>query len=269
MRFALLDYQRTEPSPGLIGACPACSSVMVAKCGTQRVHHWAHKAERSCDPWWETETPWHRTWKSKFPYEWQEDVQYDPLGEKHIADVHTPHGLVIEFQHSHLRPEELAAREQFYRNMLWVVDGSRLKRDLPRFAGGTDSFRSILRPGLYLAPFPDEAFPRSWLSCSVPVLFDFENAADGAQEITRLKRPLWCLLPGRVHGRAVVLQVSRDSFVRWVHDRAQPVPTQAILRAVANALLIEHQRHVQEIQRATAMAARERQWWRRIPSRRF
>jgi competence protein CoiA len=156
---------------------------------------------------------------------------------------------------------------KFYGNMVWGVDGSRLKRDLPRFAGGTDPSRRIVKPGLYLTPFPDEVFSRSWLSCSVPVLFDFESAADGAQEIARFKRPLWCLLPGRVHGRAVVLQVSRDSFVRWVHDRAQPVAAQAILRAVANALAIEHQERVRECLRA--VAARQRQPWRRIPSRRF
>jgi competence protein CoiA len=67
----------------------------------------AHRGERFYDLWWEHETEWHRTWKSKFPDDWQEVViRQDALGEKHIADVHTSHGLTIEFQHSHLRPEE-------------------------------------------------------------------------------------------------------------------------------------------------------------------
>ena len=39
-------------------------------------------------------------------------------GEKHVADVNTQSGMVIEFQHSHLDPLERAARERFYGNMV-------------------------------------------------------------------------------------------------------------------------------------------------------
>ncbi len=94
---------------------------MIAKCGTQRVHHWAHRGERACDAWWEPETPWHRDWKSRFPADWREVIRFSQSGEKHIADVRTEHGLTIEFQHSHLKPDERAAREAFYGNMMWVV----------------------------------------------------------------------------------------------------------------------------------------------------
>ena len=83
---------------------------------------------------WESETEWHRSWKNEFPEEWQEVVLIDETsGERHIADVQTEHGVVIEFQHSHIQRAERISREQFYKNMIWVVDASRLKRDMLRF----------------------------------------------------------------------------------------------------------------------------------------
>jgi len=56
-----------------------------------------------CDNWWENETQWHRDWKNHFPVEWQEVVQIAEDGEKHIADVKTSEGWVVEFQHSYLK----------------------------------------------------------------------------------------------------------------------------------------------------------------------
>ena len=102
---------------------------MIAKCGDQRVWHWAHRGVRVCDPWWEPETEWHRAWKNEFPADWQEAIHFAQTGEKHVADVKTQSGMVIEFQHSFLKTEERMSREAFYRKMVWVVDGRRRKRD--------------------------------------------------------------------------------------------------------------------------------------------
>ena len=85
---------------------------MIAKCGEQRVWHWAHQGTRTCDRWWEPETKWHRDWKNQFPKDWQE-VIHQSDGEKHIAGVKTESGMVIEFQHSFLRRDEREARENF------------------------------------------------------------------------------------------------------------------------------------------------------------
>src|SRR5689334_14435547 len=106
MRFALVEDKRTSPCPGMSGSCPACGSAVIAKCGNQRVHHWAHRGKRVCDRWWEPETEWHRNWKDKFPFHWQEVIRFDSLGEKHIADVCSDRGLTVEFQNSHLNPKE-------------------------------------------------------------------------------------------------------------------------------------------------------------------
>lgn len=75
---------------------------MTPKCGQLKVWHWAHRSIRSCDPWWENETPWHRAWKNQFPADWQEKVHRTDNGEKHVADVKTKSGVVLEFQHSPL-----------------------------------------------------------------------------------------------------------------------------------------------------------------------
>jgi competence protein CoiA len=95
---------------------------MVAKCGTKIVHHWAHSRRSQCDPWWENETDWHRTWKKRFPEELREVIQHADDGEIHIADVKTSTGIVLEFQHSGMTDIERISREQFYRNMVWVID---------------------------------------------------------------------------------------------------------------------------------------------------
>ena len=135
MRFAGVDGQLQEAQPGLSGECPHCGGPMVAKCGEARlrVWHWAHKGRRHCDPWKEPETPWHRAWKNLFPAEWQETTCLAQGGERHIADVKTAGGCVIEFQHSPIKPDERRSREAFYRPMHWVVDGMRGKRDRAQF----------------------------------------------------------------------------------------------------------------------------------------
>jgi len=72
--------------------------------------------------------------------------------------VRTQHGLVIEFQHSHLDPGERTERERFYRNMLWIVDGTRLQRDYPRFLKNKANLRATEYQGFFLLDFPEDCF---------------------------------------------------------------------------------------------------------------
>src|SRR5581483_2362554 len=134
MHLALIDNNLVKAEPGRKALCAGCHQPVIAKCGNERIHHWAHQNNRMCDSWWEPETQWHRIWKNHYPIEWHEKFLPDETtGEKHIADIRTSYGLVIEFQHSFLKPEERTSRESFYKNMLWVVDGTRNKRDYERF----------------------------------------------------------------------------------------------------------------------------------------
>ena len=97
---------------------------MIAKCGPRILHHWAHYGRRNCDPWWENETSWHRRWKNLFPDDCREVCHTASDGEVHRADIKTPTGIVIEVQHSSMTDAERISRETFYRNLVWVIDGS-------------------------------------------------------------------------------------------------------------------------------------------------
>ena len=117
------DAHRREATRGARSVCACCSAPVRAKCGSIVVHHWAHDHARDCDPWYDTGAhDWHLAWQRQNPADWCERV----IG-KHRADLLTPDGLVVEFQHSPLSPEEIAEREAFYgahapAGMLWVWD---------------------------------------------------------------------------------------------------------------------------------------------------
>lgn len=213
MKFALVDNNRTEANKGAKGICPYCGSELTAKCGQFRINHWAHKKDSNCDPWWENETEWHRLWKNYYPDEWQEiplpDIQ---TGEKHIADVRTSHELVIELQHSHIDPQERISREGFYKHMVWIVDGTRLKRDYPRFLKGKNHYRRTDKQNIFIVDSPDECFPPAWLKSSVPVIFDFLGIEPKVNP-NDLRNILYCLFPTQNSREAMLAVFSRESFV--------------------------------------------------------
>ena len=213
MKFAIVNNTKTEATKGVKGICPSCGSELIAKCGELKINHWAHKGNRTCDPWWESETEWHRSWKNNYPKDWQEFVLLDDkTAERHIADVRTANNLVIEFQHSHIDPNERATREKFYKNIIWVVDGTRLKRDYPRFLKNKKDFRSTGRTGIFLVDYLDEVFPLNWINSSVPVVFDFK----GLQQIDNPKderENLYCLFQVRLGRYGVLSEISRKAFI--------------------------------------------------------
>ena len=150
MKFAIVDGNKAEATKGAKGFCRSCGSKLVAKCGEVYVNHWAHKGKRNCDPWWENETDWHRSWKGKFPIDWQEVIQIAENGEKHIADVKTESDWVLEIQHSYLKPEERRARNAFYPKLVWVVGGTRRKTDVPQFDKAIKESTAVLKEPLIL-----------------------------------------------------------------------------------------------------------------------
>lgn len=216
MKFALIDNIRTEAAKGAKGLCPSCGSELIAKCGDIKVNHWAHKGVRSCDPWWENETQWHREWKGNFSTDWQEIILRDETtNEKHIADIRTPQEFVIEFQHSYIDPVERKKRESFYKKMLWVVDGTRLKKDYPRFLKAKESFRLTTKKGHFIVDFPEECFPSAWIGSSVPVIFDFK----GIEKINYAndwRYPIYFLYPKLNAKETYVSIVSRHSFINSI-----------------------------------------------------
>jgi len=230
VRFALMDEQRVEATPGQVAACPSCGEVMIAKCGTRVVWHWAHKGQR-CDGWWEPESPWHRGWKDQFPAEWQETVCEGDDGERHVADVLTSHGLVIEFQHSPLPAREQMVREGFYRNMVWVVDGSRDERDVARFRMFKQYFYKTHLDGILVCSDPGACFPAPWLGAGAIVVFDFGGDLS-LQCVKSLKDNVWCLLPGHFGGRVLVAPLPRAEFIRMAHEQSFLYEVEGIVAAM-------------------------------------
>jgi len=225
MQFALVDNQRKEAEHGEKGICPLCLQPVIAKCGKIKVNHWAHKSNAKCDSWSEPETEWHRTWKNNYPTDWQEKIMHDEkTNEKHIADVCTQDNLVIEFQHSPIKDEERISREQFYKNMIWVVDGTRLKKDFSRFIGSeTDRSRYKGKEDMFLIHSPERYFPSSWVESYVPVVFDFKGVEEVCDK-EDARNYIYCLFPLRAidewfskqsqrYKGAIFAKMSRNSFI--------------------------------------------------------
>jgi competence protein CoiA len=217
MKFAIFNDIRIEALKGAKGFCQNCGSELIAKCGRFKINHWAHKGLRNCDSWWEPETDWHRSWKKNFPNDWQEISLWDEsTNEKHIADVCTKNGLVIEFQHSHIEPLERMSREKFYKNMVWVVDCTRLKRDYPRFLKGfTAECYKTTQEGIFEFNFAEDYFPVAWYESSVPVIFDFKGTE--LSDVEEIKNHLYCLFPTKKCRRAILAKFSRSAFIKSVN----------------------------------------------------
>ena len=212
MKFALVEGERREAQPGLSGKCQHCGGVMLAKCGEINVWHWAHRGTRICDGWWEPETEWHRTWKDQFRSEWQEIPQWSDNGEKHVADVKTDRGMVLEFQRSHLRKEERESREIFYQNMVWVVYGLRRVRDRPRFFASLTATSIVkAKPLTFSLPSDECALLRDWVGSRKTVFFDFADNSDPGDPLSF--DVLWRLDPRSPKGEAHLSPVLRSSFL--------------------------------------------------------
>ncbi len=181
---------------------------MIARCGELRVDHWAHKGRRHCDTWWENETDWHRAWKDEFPKEWQEVVHYADDGEKHIADVKTPQGWVLEFQHSAIKSEERIARTEFYPKLVWIVDGTRRKNDHKQFFNEIAILAHMeTKPPIWGVDHDWSRLLDEWRGLPCPVFFDFGK-------LDMFTDALWCLLPIHDLPWSLLVRFKKSEFLR-------------------------------------------------------
>ena len=218
MKFANVDGLKREAQPNLRGECRDCNKLMIAKCGVHKLWHWAHYRKSDCDHWWEPETPWHRYWKNEFPEDWQEVRHSAPDGEVHRADVKTEKENVLEFQNSAISSGERFCRENFYKPMNWVVNGTKYKRDLP-------SFRRALGPA-FLVSFAPVRLSMSIQGCPIlerwagslcPVYLDFGDAVFDIGFLIR-KPILWRLDYLKQGAFVIATPVSRRSFIEHHRD---------------------------------------------------
>lgn len=210
MKYAIVEGKKAEATKRAKGVCQFCASELIAKCGETKSHHWAHKSIRGCDSWWETEGEWHRSWKNEFPSEWQEIIHIASTGERHIADVKTETGWVIEFQSSYLKPEERRSRNEFYDKLIWVVDGCRRPTDVKQFNRILEegSTRIVNKPYTIRVNFPDECrLINEWGSSDKLVFFDFYSGNKTGQEF------LWFLYPQLPSGNVYISRIKSCAFV--------------------------------------------------------
>jgi competence protein CoiA len=254
MKFAIVDGLRCEAQPKLRGECSVCNADVVAKCGVQRIWHWAHVSTSNCDHWWEPETQWHRNWKSEFPEQLQEVRQASLDGEVHIADVKTEDGIVLEFQHSSISLKERISRENFYRQMVWVVNGRRLERDLSSFQKALMLALPVGNAHLKLLLLNQACIlVKRWAGSRCPIYVDFGNAVFDV--LRHVNEPvLWkleFLVPSR---RVVATPVSRRSFLERHRDNGRlrgfpPPPLQPVLMPQPRLLGFERYLRKQEARR--------------------
>lgn len=234
MRLALVDGARAEPAPNLRGKCCLCGDDMIAKCGHYVRWHWAHKARITCDPWREPETDWHRYWKDAFPVDCQEVVHVDDMThEKHIADVKTPGGFVVEVQHSPIADHERLSRERFYKSMIWIVDARHL--DGWFYLGLSRNLASCCPMMYQIEWWGPSRLLEKWSNAGVHVYFDVMNSAT---EYDDDDGKLWFLPPETV--------VSVEQRVLWrllefdAVDKTgylAPVQAEAVIEAVMDGII--------------------------------
>ena len=151
-----IEGKRVIAEPNNKATCPICDSTLISKCGEVKMWHWAHKNSEDCDTWGEGETAWHLKWKNEFPAVWQEVTM-----KNHRADIYNPHKMVvIELQNSPISPEGINEREGFYKNMVWILNGETLAKNLNLFK----------KDGYY--SFKWKWFPKSWSFCQKPLYID-------------------------------------------------------------------------------------------------
>ncbi|MEQ8505626.1 MAG: competence protein CoiA family protein [Rhodospirillales bacterium] len=214
MEFSIVEGDRRKAERGLKGICPLCGEETTPKCGNIRIHHWAHKRGKNCDPWWEPETDWHREWKRIFPERCREVTVTSIRGEKHRADVKTDCGRVIEFQHSPISFAAREARETFYENMAWVINGLRVKREKKRFDLQLSHARVLQNSPLKLRiPIGNCVLIRTWVNSKVGVYIDFGDTLFSDIRFNFSIPALWRLFPGHQESHVELAPVWQAEFI--------------------------------------------------------
>jgi len=119
--------------------------------------------------------------------------------------VKTDRGWVIEFQHSSMKPEERRSREAFYPKLIWVVDGTRRKRDRAQLIGAWKEGVPVGGNSLVRKAFSDDCrLLREWAGSDAPIFLDLGDT-----------EALWWLFAKSTNGSAYFHLFSRAQFIEW------------------------------------------------------
>ena len=196
MKWAIKNGKRIEAKPKEEAKCHICNKKVIAKCGDIKVWHWAHKVGEDCDLFGEGETEWHLNWKKEYPIEQQEVI----IGN-HRADIKTER-IIIELQNSPLSSEKIKEREEYYDNIIWLLNGNTLGKNICE----------IRDKGTHIT-FKWKWFPSSWWSAKKGIFIDF---GDFILEVRKLYNnnieEEYIYKPLSVRGWGFIL--SKEEFIR-------------------------------------------------------
>ena len=166
MYYAIVNGDRKPPTPRLEGICPSCHTTVIPKCGKVKTWHWSHKKVGECDPWAESLTEWHLVWQSAVL-----DNAVEVVMENHRADIVGNNSTVVELQHSPIKAEDIAAREIFYGEMVWLFDA-------------TERFRFIQSGDRAFFSLGRAERNSSIRGCNKPVFLDFGDTVIQVEVLT-------------------------------------------------------------------------------------
>ena len=105
--------------------CRCCSSQLQAVLQTDKIKHFRHASTDDCVSSTDDNLLlWHILWQSTVNVENREYTMKEN-NKRHRADIYIPeNNYVIEIQHSHIDPDKIKEREIFYKNIIWIIDGT-------------------------------------------------------------------------------------------------------------------------------------------------
>lgn len=155
------ENNKIEPTPNTHAYCPDCNAELIAKCGSIKIWHWAHKANSSyCN--YMPETEWHLDWKRRaIDCGHNVEVKID----NHITDImRTDMKRVIELQHSSIMPSDIINRCETFKTIEHKIDWVFDLED--KYDENNLIFRQ--KDGFY-------TFKQKWQKSVLHVLFDDKN----------------------------------------------------------------------------------------------
>lgn len=143
---------------------------------TEGQRHWRLQ-EGNYDGWAFPDGVWNLEWKLKFPKTLVE-ISVQGNTEKHVADVRTNTGLVLNFQARSLDEKQLKQREVFFGQMLWIfkADGwdLELMQNPTRYKTTEGRDKKLPTSDAYgWIKFKSRHSKSVYKACKMPVFLDF------------------------------------------------------------------------------------------------
>jgi len=136
-------------------------------------------------------------------------VQIADNGERHVADVRTEHGWVIEFQHSYITPEERKSRDSFYKKLVWMVHAARRPTDPAQFVNAFEAGVGVGGSPWIRRVRPDSCrLFKEWSGSPAPIFFDFGPGPT-----------LWWVVARRPDEPMYIAPFSRAEFIAIHHGK--------------------------------------------------